>query len=382
MFKYNYFYLLFIFLLFTFACNTRNNTVELDSLAIDINEELASINFAEFIDSNVEIISFDNFDIDGNPVFFRTINRLAYHEDQYYILDYISGKNIMVFDSAGKYIRSIGFRGDGPGGYRQPMDFFINAEKIEVLDVGRLLTYNLDGQFTNSRKLESFISEGFVKVDSGYAFIGAGRDTDNLILTNDQLQVNSSFFPYSTRALNLLLINPLYENFDGDIIYRRYMNDTLFQIDGFQRPKPYLYVDFKQNKSNINYLSNADELEKSVLEAENNNSNIFFFSETEDYRYLVFSLKGERWNFIYSRRTDKSKVFRQSKLIDEITFDPGAMPVGVIGDKFVFKANPQNVLAGIESYQGNSPHFQKLKDLSANLDKEGNPVLFLAEFDF
>ncbi|MFN3802068.1 hypothetical protein [Belliella pelovolcani] len=44
-------------------------------------------------------------------------------------------------------------------------------------------------------------------------------------------------------------------------------------------------------------------------------------------------------------------------------FDPKAFPVGVIGNKFVFKANPQNVLAGIESYQGTSNHFEKLKKL-------------------
>lgn len=63
-------------------------------------------------------------------------------------------------------------------------------------------------------------------------------------------------------------------------------------------------------------------------------------------------------------------------------FDPKAFPVGVIGNKFVFKANPQNVLAGIESYRGTSNHFEKLKKLGANMEKEGNPVLFLVEFNF
>ncbi|WBL43335.1 hypothetical protein PBT90_01255 [Algoriphagus halophytocola] len=78
----------------------------------------------------------------------------------------------------------------------------------------------------------------------------------------------------------------------------------------------------------------------------------------------------------------KSILFRQSNLVDEITFDPKAFPVGVIGDKFVFKATPDRILAGIESYKGNSPQFDRLRNLGNKLEKEGNPVLFLVEFDF
>jgi len=97
---------------------------------------------------------------------------------------------------------------------------------------------------------------------------------------------------------------------------------------------------------------------------------------------LAFFVGGEAWVYIYSNKSNKSVIYKRSNLIDEVTFDPRAFLAGVIGDKFVFKANPQNVLAGIESYQGTSPHFEKLKGLSGDLDKEGNPILFMVEFDF
>ena len=174
----------------------------------------------------------------------------------------------------------------------------------------------------------------------------------------------------------------MYYSPEGEAIYRRELIDTLFKISDFKRPVPYLYVDFQQKKSNINELLNSPNPGEAIANAASQYCNIFDFHETKDYKYLAFFVEGEAWVYIYSNKSNKSVIYKRSNLIDEITFDPRAFLAGVIENKFVFKANPQNVLAGIESYQGSSPHFEKLKESSEDLDKEGNPVLFLVEFDF
>lgn len=364
------------------GCEGIIQSKDIPSIEINLEEELEVISFSDLVKENVSIVSFQDLYLDGKPLFFKNINRLALKNGEYYVLDYVRGPFLMVFGQDGTFKRSIGFRGEGPGGYLQPMDFKIINKEIEVLDVGRILVYDLDGNYLRQRKMQSFMANGFEKIPNGYAFIGAGMDTDNLILTDEQLDVQNSFFPYHTRAFNVLMVNPLFENRDGKTIYRRYLNDTLFQINDFDRPKPYIYFDFRQNKSNYVELLKSDNVEEAVQASRSEYCNIYAFYETENYKFIVFSLNGERWNFIYSNMTGRSKLFRQTSLIDEVTFDPNMMPVGVIEDKFVIRANPENVLAGIKNFNGSNQSFLKLKELEKDLDPEGNPILFLVEFDF
>lgn len=372
----------FLLLFLSFGCNSINQDSGLNSLSVDLTQEKTEIHFSQLVKSDVDIIPLDNFDKSGAPIFFREINKFRFYEDEFYILDFIYGRRVFVFDKTGKFQRFIGFVGEGPGGYKQAMDFDILNNQIKVLDYGRFLNFEPNGNYLSMDKIDGFIGEKFIKYNEGYAFIGAGRDADNLVLANNELQKESSFFPYHTRALNVMLINPIYYSPEGDAIYRRQLIDTLFKITDFQRPVPYLYVDFKQKKSNINELLNSSQPEQSIANARSQYCNIFDFHETKDYKYLAFFVEGEAWVCIYSNKSKKSFVYKRSNLIDEVTFDPKAFLAGVIGDKFVFKANPQNVLKGIESHKDSSPHVEKLKALSNDLDKEGNPVLFLVEFDF
>lgn len=371
-----------ILVLSLISCNNPENYQDVSSITIDLEDEVKTISFSDLLRKDVGVIPFQSFDSAGNSVYFKNINQLALLNGEYYILDYIRGQFLMVFGQDGTFKRSIGFRGDGPGGYLQPMDFIILNNEIHVLDVGKVLVYDLEGTYLRKKNLPSFMANGFEKLSDGFAFIGAGMDTDNLILTNEGVEIQSSFFPYHTRAFNVLMVNPLFENPDGKTIYRRYLNDTLFQIDGFERPKPYLYVDFQQNKSNYVELLKSENVEEAAQASRSKYCNIYAYYETQKYRFLVFSLNGERWNFIYSNSTGKSTVFRQANLTDDVTFDPNMMPVGVIEDKFVIRANPENVLAGIKSFNGSNQSFLILKELEKDLDPEGNPILFLVDFNF
>ncbi len=373
--------ILFFLFLVVFGCQSKENS-NLEKLSVDLTQEKSEIHFSQLISSDIDIIPFDNYDKLNNPIFFNDIHKFRYYNDEIYILDFIYGSSIFVFDKNGKFRRSIGYRGDGPGGFKQAMDFDIINNEVKVLDYGRILNFDPNGDYLSMDKINDFVANKFIKYNKGYAFITGGGDANNLILTNNEFQEENSLFPYHTRALNVMLINPMYYSPEGEAIYRRQLNDTLFKITDFQRPVPYLYIDFQQKKSNINELLSNPNPGEAITNAATQYCNIFDFHETKDYKYLAFFVEGEAWACIYSNKSNKSVLYKRSNLIDEITFDPRAFPVGVIGDKFVFKANPHNVLSGIESYQGTSQYFQRIKGLRDDLDKEGNPVLFLVEFDF
>lgn len=372
----------FFLVLIVLGCSSGTPESRLNRLEVDLTQEKAEVHFGQLINPNIDVIPFDNYDGTETPIFFRDIHKLRYYKDEFYVLDFIYGRKVFVFDKNGKYQRSIGFNGDGPGGVKQAMDFDILNDQVKVLDYGRFLNFEPNGSYLSMDKISDYIGEKFIKFNEGFAFIGAGIDADNLVLATNELHKESSFFPYHTRALNISLINPMYYSPEGEAIYRRQLNDTLFKLSDFRRPEPYLYIDFKQKKSNINELLNSPNPGESIANAASQFCNIFDFHETKDYKYLAFFVEGEAWVCIYSINSNKSVIYKRSSLIDEITFDPSASPVGVIGNKFVFKARPDRVLAGIASYKGDSPHFQALRDMSDKLEKEGNPVLFLVEFDF
>lgn len=372
----------FLLILVVLGCSPDNHDFGLNRLSVDLSQEKTEVHFTQLIAPDIDIIPLDNYDGSETPVFFNDIDKFRYYKNEFYFLDLIYGRRVFVFDKNGKFQRTIGYIGEGPGGLKQAMDFDILNDQVKVLDYGRFLNFEPNGDYLSMDKIDDFVGEKFIKYNEGYAFIGAGRDADNLVLTTNEFQKEDSFFPYHTRALNVSLINPMYYSPEGEVIYRRQLNDTLFKISDFKRPVPYLYIDFQQKKSNINELLNSPNLGDAITNAASQYCNIFDFHETKDYKYLAFFVGGEAWVYIYSNKSNKSVIYRRSNLIDEVTFDPRAFLVGVIENKFVFKANPQNVLAGIESYQGSSPHFEKLKGLGEDLEKEGNPVLFLVEFDF
>lgn len=238
----------FFLVLVVLGCSSGTQESSLNRLSVDLSQEKKEVNFSQLIKADVDIIPFDNYDGSETPIYFRDIYKFRYYNDEFYILDFIYGKKVFVFDKNGKFQRSIGHNGDGPGGLKQIMDFDIINDQVKILDYGKFLIFEPNGNYLSMDKIDDFVGEKFIKYNEGYAFIGAGMDADNLVLATNELQKESSFFPYHTRALNVMQINPMYYSPGGEVIYRRQLNDTLFKISDFKKPVPYLYIDFQQKK--------------------------------------------------------------------------------------------------------------------------------------
>jgi hypothetical protein len=117
------------------------------------------------------------------------------------------------------------------GQYLQAMDFILEEDHIEVLDVGEIHHYSYEGIFSSSKKYTGFTPYGFEKLENGYAFVGSGLNENNLHMTDSSLDLISSHFPYLTRSINAILLNPLSTTPNNKIIYRRSFNDTLFIVN-------------------------------------------------------------------------------------------------------------------------------------------------------
>ena len=177
----------------TLGCQSNKQGSNFKSLSIDLTQEKSEINLADLISSDIDIIPLENYDETGKPVFFRDIHKFRYYKNEFYILDFIYSQSILVFNNNGEFQRAIGYRGEGPGGFLQAMDFDIINDTVKVLDVGRILNFEPNGNYISLNKMEGFMANKFIKFEKGYAFIGGGRDTDNLILANNEFNKKVRF---------------------------------------------------------------------------------------------------------------------------------------------------------------------------------------------
>jgi hypothetical protein len=89
-----------------------------------------------------------------------TITKITVFQDTIYVLDNFIAKALYVFDMNGKFIRSIGSRGQGPGEYNRPKDFAIDEknQQIQLLDISRVITYDMQGKFIKNTSLRNSIT--------------------------------------------------------------------------------------------------------------------------------------------------------------------------------------------------------------------------------
>ena len=78
-------------------------------------------------------------------------------EDNVYMMELKHGK-IFKFDKDGKFITTIGKRGEGPGEFKMAFGFFIVGDEIVVPSMGGIFQYfGIDGKFNKSVNTGSFV---------------------------------------------------------------------------------------------------------------------------------------------------------------------------------------------------------------------------------
>lgn len=372
-------------LVFNLSCNSKDELTKskIEILEIPFEKVLDQINFSELIDTSVVIIPLKVDLTEG--VFLNSINQIEFLENEIIVLDNFFNQTIQVFDRTGNFLRTIGSKGQAPGEYFQPMGFLVSQETLEVLDVGKILKYDRNGNFITSNRYDGFTSSQFQKLSEGYAIISSGADEDNLILTDVKLNLVSSHFPYHTRAINPILLNPIYKNEDGRVIYRRNLNDTLFNLSDLQNPEPFRVIDYGKKKVDLNQLLTSPNPEKTIQEEASKFANTLYFFENKEYYYLAFTLENEIWIMIKSVVSGKSFLFKNSNLTNDVIFDPYSYLIGVDDNTFYFLAKPDRI---ISSFLGErvpslfNSHKTKMESLVKSLDQEDNPVLFGVKFNF
>jgi hypothetical protein len=114
-------------------------------------------------ETQIEFLKFEKINFNFDEVPLKKVIKVLIHKDYIYILENHRNR-LYVIDKKGKYIRTIGRPGQGPGDFEYPRDMFIsNDDKIYVLNSlpRRIETFSLDGVALGSIKLDSLEDPAF-----------------------------------------------------------------------------------------------------------------------------------------------------------------------------------------------------------------------------
>ena len=99
---------------------------------------------------------------DDNYMFYSRVSLAVDNQDYIYALDGRSYR-IQKYDKNGQYIQTIGRKGQGPGEFELPFNFFIDGQNnIYVNDRRRIKKFNNKGEFVKSSQVQSFINDFYV----------------------------------------------------------------------------------------------------------------------------------------------------------------------------------------------------------------------------
>ncbi|MFC7526946.1 6-bladed beta-propeller [Parapedobacter sp. GCM10030251] len=179
------------------------------------------------------------------------IDKVIFHRNRFYVHDK-KFASLKVFGEDGKYIRSIGNIGRGPGEFTTLMDFILDPQEDKLLLLSNnekaVIEYDLEGKYLQTRRTNVFASS-FAKIGDSYYYFINQNDNDvsglnNLIVMDENSRVLDRQFPFS-KAFDVMLPSHcfLLENASGALFHPT-LSDTVFQLTADRKVYPKYAFDF------------------------------------------------------------------------------------------------------------------------------------------
>ncbi len=135
-------------------------------------------------------------DDDSSGSLFSNIAKVLVRNQKIFILDGGSTHLIYVFDISGKFIRTIGTIGQGPGEYIDARDFTVKGDYLYVCNdrARKIMTYSIsDGSFISEMKIP-FVPRAFSLLNNGNILLVLPKDQNGgqIAVVNDKGEVVSA----------------------------------------------------------------------------------------------------------------------------------------------------------------------------------------------
>ena len=317
--KKNYYFIIIMFIIIS-CKNQAEYKNDLGYLKIPVRDiqECNILKYSTIFDS----IRFVKLETNENCLIGR-IDKLIHYKNRFIILDKHIAKSIYIFNNDGKFIEKVGSIGKGPGQYIEPSFITLNYYSNEIMIYDnfskKIISYDLDGKFLNSLKLEYRFDE-FSAVGSNIfaLYFNYYGDEDINLLPNHNVHIinnkgsvlrrlmdrSHSKIPKEERSTffcryeNEILINPSYDN----IIYN-------ITDQGLSIKYDIDFVDKSLTKDFVLNISEKEQTKKDIYDKIENSNKVCIrgFCEMKDYLILNVSYRKMIYNVFYYKLTGDIK---------------------------------------------------------------------------
>jgi len=293
-----------------FINNCHHSTINAPRLGIDLkNLELGS--FDNYI-SHVDIIPLET----SEESIIKRIEKVIEFDNKYFIQN--SNRNILVFNSNGVFIKSIGKSGRGPGELAYIVDFQINhySNNIEILEAtGNLMVFDLNGEYLHNYSVPTREVSAFTIINEDLIMFSHNRsDCGISVFSRKNNKIIQKFFEFSE---DFFLNHPFavkshfYKYNNEFFLHHSYMN----KLYKYENNTLNLFLEFNFGNHNFNaesYRWPQDLPYDKYLNILKDGEYVFGFHnefQTDRYIFILAYFKSDEIAIIYDKKKDDLSTF-------------------------------------------------------------------------
>lgn len=305
----------FILATLILGCAKKKDYPKSNIVRIPQFSELEELNFSTLVDSSFTVALETK-----KECIIGGIDKIVIHNDHIFILDKRRSKGVFEFNKKGKFIRQYGKIGKGPGEYSSIKTFVINKNKNELVIYNwvkrALLTYNLNGEYINSKTINfRFNNLAMYKDD----YVMDIHNIQNKKLKNisdefffslikmssDEGKIKSKYLKQTQIMSNYLSSGNIAIN-EKELYYNKPYTGIIYKIQD-NDVVPYIELEFEDKSIPERMFKNYSNLKR--FKEELNKKDYAYMFNIANYSFtkevLFFSaFKGtENKNFLYSLKT-------------------------------------------------------------------------------
>lgn len=267
------------------------------------------VNFNELF-SDCKVIPLETTD---SSLIGLTIDKVEYYKGRFYVLNQLqSHKNVICFDSTGRFLFHIDRIGRAPDEYTFLSDFFIDLNKeqlVFVSEAGRYVFLDMNGKYLYDKKTKDFyLPCQVVFNDSNYLVYNDieehDKNCDLLVLDTSTMDISRNLENYGEITYNTG--GRALSSYRNRILYYHF-NDTIYDISMLGERKPVFYINCGNAHIDSKELINrkkknltGDELVK------------FIYSQLSNgqLKFISSILENDRWVIINGKESNKKQAFK------------------------------------------------------------------------
>jgi len=365
------FFSIVLFVLLVYSCQQADTSITTDKadkiLEVDLDRARTDFKLSDIVDS-VYFLPLETHEdcLIGN------IGKMLFHDSLIVILDnpFRGEGKVYLFNQEGKFIRTVGIVGRGPGEYTKGTDIQLVDGNVQILENSkRIFTYGLDGAFIGTKQL-GFGAFKFAFHDGNYHMRGGGPGTNTLFTTSKDFKEIGSYFPHQNSWLNMIHYHPFWVADDFVHYAKPYDNMVYSLSDG--GPKPYMFVDYLDKA--ISY----EEVSKKGFDFELSTPNYAFTNfilENKNHMMVVSNYQDRPYITLVDKSAEKQLTYSHIQIEHDLTGENRSAPIAVRDDDyFVYNVDPSSLFGETGKRDA------RLDDILRTANEFSNPILMMVKF--